>query len=194
MDRDPLDILRNDHRHIDRILCRVLEAVESARTGSGVDARLFGRAAEFLRVFVEGAHFAREQALHAALEEAGLPRSSGLLAQLGEEHAHGREQTKALCALARQVAGGEGSQEGLVDDLEAYARMHRTHTLLEEREVMPLAQRLLKPPQTEALRSQFARIEARFGPLEEAALALELAFGPGRAAATSRVGMGGARR
>ena len=189
---DPLDILRSDHRHIDRILQRVLEEVASARTGGVMDVRLFGRAAEFLRVFVEGAHFAREQALHAALMQAGLPQGSGLLAQLGEEHAHGRAQTKVLCALAQEVMAGRAPRDALLDDLEAYARMHRTHTQLEEREVMPLSQRLLKPAQADALRSQFARIEARFGPLDEAALALELAFGPGKAAA--RAGAFGARR
>lgn len=146
-----------------------------------------------MRLYIEGAHFAREQAMLLAMRGAGLPEDSGLLAQLADEHASGREQTKALCTLAKDFERGEGgddTREALLDGLESYARMHRAHTALEERHLLPLAQRLLKHAEQDALRSQFARVEARFGSLADGAAAVERALegGPPKAARPRRAG------
>ena len=179
MGSEPIDIIRGDHRVIDRLLERVIAAVASARSGGAVDPRAFRKVAEFLRLYVEGAHFAREQAMLLAMRGAGMPEDTGLLAQLFDEHAHGREQTTELCALAKQLerGGGEaGIREALLDGMDAYARMHRAHCAVEERHLLPLAQRLLKNVQQDALRSQFARVEARFGSLADAAAAVERAM------------------
>lgn len=183
---EPLDLLRHEHRQIQRVLARLLREVEQARGGGEVNPALFQRAATFLRLFVEGAHHAREHALHRAMGEHGLPLRSGLLARLAGEHAVGREQTEALVTLAREVAEGRRPSELLLSEVESYVRLHQQHSAIEEGELLPLAQRLLDGDDREKLRTRFARIEARFGPMAEAVELFEAAFPEERLTARAR--------
>lgn len=175
---DAIDLIRHEHRQIMRLLDRMQEAVDAGRRGERVNPVLFRRAAEFLRVFVEGAHHAKEAAMWKELIARGLPQRSGVLAQLAEEHSIGHEHTVALKDLAEKVIAGKAGNDLLFDAAEAYIRLHMAHSAIEESQLMPMAQRLLGVDGLDRLRSAFARIEARYGSLVEAADAVEVAFGP----------------
>lgn len=174
---DALDLIRHEHQQILRIIDLLEAAIADGRAKGRVNPSLFQRAADFLRVFVEGAHHAKESALHRELRAHGVSADSGLLRQLSDEHAIGRENTAQLRGLAVAVARREVALEVLLDHAEAYVRLHRLHSQIEDGQLLPLAQRLLGPDAGERLRSSFARVEARYGSLLEAADALEVAFG-----------------
>lgn len=177
-----IELLRHEHRQMERLLDRMAEVAREGRmAGPSADAAaaavFFTRAAEFIQLFIEGAHHAKENALHKEMTAHGLPVRSGVLKQLADEHILGREHSRALQKLAGRVLEGSPEFEALLDDAEGYIRLHRAHTQMEDSHLLPLAQRIIGADGLERLRSRFAEIEARYGPLSRAADAVEVIFG-----------------
>jgi len=173
---DAIDILLNEHRHIERIMDVLECAVEHGRGGGSVSPVLFERTAHFLLAFVDGSHSAKEDEVFQALTARGLPPGAGVLVALSGQHALGRELAEELREVARAVTRGEKEAEELYTLAERYVRLHRGHTEVEEGRFFPLVRRLLPVDVMERVRAKFARIEAAHGSLAEAADALELAF------------------
>ncbi|WP_375771912.1 hemerythrin domain-containing protein [Archangium gephyra] len=173
---DAIDILVNEHRHIERVMDVLERAVEYGRGGGDVSPVLFERAAHFLRTYVDGSHDAKEDEVFQAIISRGLPSSEGMLAALSAQHAVGRELAAELGAAVRAVTDGVMAREELYALAERYVRLHRGHTEAEEVRFFPMVRRLLSVDVMERVRAKFARIEAAHGPLADAADALELAF------------------
>jgi hemerythrin-like domain-containing protein len=176
MNMDAIDILMNEHRHIERVMDVLERALVHGRSGGEVSPVLFERAAHFLLTFVDGSHDAKEDEVFQALTARGLPPGAGVLAALSGQHALGRELAEELREVARAVTRGEKEAEELYTLADRYVRLHRGHTEVEEGRFFPLVRRLLPVDVMERVRAKFARIEAAHGPLAEAADALELAF------------------
>jgi hemerythrin-like domain-containing protein len=193
MNMDAIDILMNEHRHIERVMDVLAQAVVHGRHRGEVSPVLFERAAHFLLTFVDGSHDAKEDEIFQALTARGLPPGAGVLAALSGQHALGRELAEELREVARAVTRGEKEAEELYTLAERYVRLHRGHTELEESRFFPLVRRLLPVDLMERVRAKFARIEAAHGSLAEAADALELAF-PLQAAPLRRVSGGRAHQ
>ncbi|OJT20944.1 hypothetical protein BO221_29050 [Archangium sp. Cb G35] len=173
---DAIDILMNEHRHIERVMDVLERAVEYGRGGGDVSPVLFERAAQFLVTFVDGSHDAKEDEVFQALSSRGLPPGAGVLAALSGQHALGRELAAELRAAVRAVTEGILLPEEMFAIAERYVRLHRGHTEAEEVRFFPMVRRLLPADVMERVRAKFARIEAAHGPLADAADALELAF------------------
>ncbi|HYO72740.1 MAG TPA: hemerythrin domain-containing protein [Archangium sp.] len=173
---DAIDILVNEHRHIERVMDVLERAVEYGRGGGDVSPVLFERAAHFLVTFVDGSHDAKEDEVFQAITSRGLPPGAGVLAALSGQHALGRELAAELRAAVRSVTQGVMPPEELYAIAERYVRLHRGHTEAEELRFFPMVRRLLPVDVMERVRARFARIEAAHGPLADAADALELAF------------------
>ncbi len=173
---DAIDILLNEHRHIERVMDVLERAVEYGRGGGEVSPVLFERAANFLLTFVDGSHDAKEDEVFQAISARGLSLGEGVMAALSGQHAVGRELAAELRAAVRAVSEGMMRPEELFAIAERYVRLHRGHTEAEEVRFFPMVRRLLSVDVMEQVRTRFARIEAAHGPLADAAEALELAF------------------
>jgi hemerythrin-like domain-containing protein len=187
---NPIELLRAEHRAIQRVLDLVDRAREEAqsRPGAPVHAVLFQRAADFFITWVDGTHQAKEALLYRAMVHGGLPLGGALLDRIEGEHAMGHEMAAEWRAIAtRAVAQGGKDADALLAAARSCVRLLREHSEEEERLVFPVAQRLLAPAVLDSLRSQFARIEATHGSLVDAAQALERTFTPAaREAARTR--------
>ncbi|MFP2930052.1 hemerythrin domain-containing protein [Pyxidicoccus sp. 3LG] len=177
---DALDVLTQDHRHIQAVLDLLARAVARGRTGEFVSASLFLRTANFLLTYVDGGHHAKEMVLFQTMLAHRLPLSAGQLAQVSGQHGTGNEHAVALQRAAEASLRGGADPEPMLRAAEDYLRLHRSHTEAEETQVFPLARRLLPQRVLERVRTRFARIEASHGPLADAAEALERAFAPSR--------------
>ncbi|AEI68911.1 hemerythrin domain-containing protein [Corallococcus macrosporus] len=176
---DALDVLNQEHRHIQRVLEVLERAVAKGRDGEFVSASLFLRAANFFLTFVDGSHHAKEMVLFQTMVAHRLPLAPGLLAQVSGEHGTGSEHAVAmLCAAETMLRGGETDPARMLDAADDWLRLYRGHTSVEEAQVFPLARRLLPTGILDRMRTRFARIEASHGSLAEAAEAMERAFLP----------------
>lgn len=174
---DVIELLLAEHRHIGRILDRLEQECRLVREGAVLRPRLFRRAAFFLSEHVDASHQEKERELFRALAPYGLQTAPASVQRIVHEHESTAEHGVRICQLAERFECGIGDVEELLSAVTAYVRHFREHAREEEAEVFPLARRLLVPQAKELLRSRVAKVQATHLPIEEAAAALERAFG-----------------
>ena len=157
----PTDILRCEHRVIEKVLdCLQVIALEARERGvlDGVAAE---EALLFLRTFADLCHHGKEEErLFPAMVAKGLPRDVGPLAVMVDEHQRGRKLVRRLGtelpAAARGV--GEAVERFVSDAMELIAHLHE-HIAKEDGVLFPLAERMLDARDQEGLLADFDQFE-----------------------------------
>src|ERR1700682_2380657 len=102
-----LDILKEEHRQIEKVLAALRTAVAQARAGKGLDPDWFERAATFLLVFADENHaFKEDEVLWRSLEKYGLLSVEERVLRLLENHLVSGTYAAAIAVLAGDVTGG----------------------------------------------------------------------------------------
>lgn len=141
---DPTAVLREEHRRILAIVA-VLERALAEGPERGLDWQRIEACVRFLRLYADACHHAKEEVeLFPALEEEGIPRDSGPVAALIEEHREGRRLLADMgAALAPARAGDAGALGRLLRAGRAYAGLIRDHIAKEDEGVFEMADRIL---------------------------------------------------
>jgi len=155
----PTEDLMTEHRAIERMLA-ILEAISGRlEEGEATDARHLEQIIEFLQVFGDRCHHAKEEdLLLPAMEDAGVPRE-GLIAALIAEHEESRGHVRGIADGLASLRVGDAGASRIVEHAGAYVRLIRAHIAKEDGELYPLADRVLSDPRQEALEEGFERIE-----------------------------------
>jgi len=155
-----LDVLYDEHRHILRVLDATDHAVAQARAAQSTDPAFFQSLARFIFDYADGAHHAKEEdVLFRALEDFGVPRETGPLHCMVNEHAYGRELRGQLDAAADALAGG--NKASLFDVLDAsarYAALLRSHIQKEDRALYPMAAQFVPAAAFETMLVRYAEV------------------------------------
>lgn len=153
------EVLKQEHRVIERILPVLEEAAGRLAKGSVVDEDVFPKIIDFMRVFADRCHHAKEEAeLFPVLKEAGVDTEGGLIGALMDEHEEAR-------ALVGKLAGLSGSldEEETAAEIDAtvrvYSRLLRMHIEKEDITLFPLVDRTLSQQQQMMLAVRFEDIE-----------------------------------
>jgi hemerythrin-like domain-containing protein len=162
---NPLGLLSDCHRRIERFLNLLLTVVEQAAGGQlSAEARQALETA--LRYFREAAPkhlcdeeeslFPRLRALQTPAAQAAL----SMLETLHEEHETATPAHQEVESLCRQwLAEGslpEPSEQRLRQVLESLKSLYESHIAVEERELFPLAQALLTEPELQSMAAEMA--------------------------------------
>jgi hemerythrin-like domain-containing protein len=152
-----LTALYAEHRSIAAVLWAMEQLVRQQRdAGKRVDPRVFRAMLYYLDVFPEREHHPKEEQLLFARIRARTREGDAVLDELGREHAAGAHAIRELDqALVRLEEGGEAEFPAFAAAVDRFAGAYRQHMLKEERDVMPLAQRVLTS-------ADWAEIEAAF--------------------------------
>jgi len=153
--------LRSEHRAVGRMLDIMDKMAASAREGERLRAEDLHESVEFLRVFVDSCHHAKEeQLLFPAMRAAEVPSADDVLADLLADHVLGREIVVRLASLvARAEAADRSAGAELAQTIEAYTLLLRDHIGREERDCFEPADRALPPDVQHALIEGYERIE-----------------------------------
>jgi len=157
------DILKSEHRGIERMLDVVERAAERLQQGEPVPPALFAQAGEFFAHFADRCHHGKEEAhLFPALQRRGVPSAGGPIGQMLAEHDQGRAYVRTLREEARRHAEGTLADPGeLVAAAHGYVTLLRAHIRKEDGVLFPLADRLLAPEEQAALVEAFDRVESQ---------------------------------
>jgi hemerythrin-like domain-containing protein len=153
----PTGILMSEHRVIEKALACLERMADGFEAAGALNAEVAGDALEFLRTFADRCHHGKEEAnLFPAMESKGLPVEVGPTAVMREEHRAGRGHVRDMGdALAR------GSVPGFVGAARAYVELLREHIQKEDQVLFPMADKMLAPPEQDALLAAFERVEDR---------------------------------
>jgi hemerythrin-like domain-containing protein len=154
------DVLKNEHRGIERMLAIVDAAAAKVQRGEDIPANVFERAIDFARGFTDKCHHAKEERhLFPALEERGIPRQGPIGVMLAE-HAEGRRHIVALArALEGYRQGDNTARTKVAESSEAYTALLRSHILKEDNVLFPMADSRLSEADQKELAERFEQVE-----------------------------------
>lgn len=139
-------ILRNDQELIDRFLAVFGLGAVSAAQNKPVQPGFFIYGSSFIKEFIEGNYFKKEEVLLKTLEENGLASDSGQLQRMLEDIANSKELSAELLAAARQwQAGDMDGRNGIVWAASSYTSVLKQHIDRSRSIIFPLAEQLIPP-------------------------------------------------
>ena len=156
------DELKKEHEGI-KLMLRVLQAVAGkVNLGDRVNPEHIDGILEFLSIFVDKCHHAKEEKhLFAAMHAHGMPMTSGPLAVMLREHEQGRAHVRAIAeAAGRTGIPTAASARKVKNELSAYAALLRGHIDKEDKVLYPMADSLLTADEQNALTQAFERVES----------------------------------
>ncbi len=116
-------MLEEEHHVILKVLTRMAMVADDLDRGKAVEPAILQEFLEFFRVFVEQAHYEKEEAaLFAVLKKNGVPASEQPLAVLRKEHATGRGLSAKLAhSVSVYLSAGGAGRESLAKALHRIA-------------------------------------------------------------------------
>lgn len=140
-----LRILRDEHRTLAAVLHGLLHVVRDIRAGrASADFELLGAMLYYIDTFPERFHHPKEDAHLFRILRLRCPQARSILDRLEDEHRAGHRKLRQLAhALHRYQNGGPDEFYAFDAMAEAYSAFEFEHMRVEERELMPLAERYL---------------------------------------------------
>ena len=163
---DAIEIIRQEHRNIDRVLAALQDAVDGLSAAEPKpDLEPLFSIVYYIRVFPDRLHHPKEEEFLFKALRRRSPQSAATLDELERQHDSARtlidELDRALKDADRDWPDGLAA---LREAAETYITFQREHIGLEEREVMPRARECLKPADWGAIDRAFAsNLDPLFG-------------------------------
>lgn len=153
------EVLKQEHRVIERMLPVLEEAAGRLDHGRNVDKDIFPLILDFMRVFADRCHHAKEEAeLFPFLEKSGVDAEGGLIGALKDEHEEARTLVKDLAAAVDNIGEEEAAAE--IDAIaRIYCKLLRMHIEKEDITLFPLTDRVLSARQQMQLAVVFEDVE-----------------------------------
>lgn len=159
----PTEVLSNEHRLILTVLDRVEEAAERLDDGEAVSPEFFLDAAEFIAGFADKCHHGKEEdILFVALTTKHMPRDSGPVAVMLQEHDEGRRYTAGMQSAAERMKAGDASAaDDIVHNALNYVQLLRQHIFKEDNVLFPMAEQVIPVDDMQKVSEQFQQIVAQ---------------------------------
>ncbi len=157
----PTEQLIQEHTAIGVMLGILDKACARIEAGEGISIADLRRMLEFLKVFADGCHHAKEEGyLFPALERAGIPREHGPIGVMLSEHDLARNHVLRMENSLNALANGEKqAQAEFVQHARSYAHLLAMHIEKENRVLFPMADERLSPDVQASLIEDFERLE-----------------------------------
>ncbi len=161
----PTEILKEEHRIIEKVLDAINNEVARLREGGAFIPAFFETAVDFIRNFADGAHHAKEEdQLFPLLERLGVPKEEGPVGCMLKEHEQGRQYVRNIVAALEQAVAGqtEAAAQAATENAAGYAALLRDHIYKEDNILYPLGDSLMKQEDQAELTTVFDRIEREY--------------------------------
>jgi len=169
----PVELLKAEHRAILRVVVVLEQLIGGDDAASPLDTDALGKCVEFLRLFADAFHHAKEEdLLFPTLERCGIPRDHGPIGVMLQEHSMARELTRAMADGLDACQAGQADAETAVRRAAAqYIELLRQHIFKEDNILYPMGDRVMTDEDQSTLCSQFCEVGCRkFGGKQAAEL------------------------
>ena len=140
-----IDVLKDEHRAIERMLAVMEAAAQRLEAGERVRAGLLREAVDFVRNFADKNHHGKEEDnLFPRLEERGVPKDGGPLGMMLHEHDLGRGFIQAIeGAIEGYESGDEAAAQVIAANIRGYTQLLTEHIWKEENVLFQMADQAL---------------------------------------------------
>jgi hemerythrin-like domain-containing protein len=157
----PTEILKAEHRVIERVLASLEVLTTKALKAGKLEADAAAHAVDFFRNFADRCHHGKEEAkLFPALEAKGFSPEDGPTAVMRAEHEQGRAYVRVLAESL--AAAGQGDAQALkrfAQAAQGYVDLLRQHIQKEDHCLFAMADSALSADEQLSLLEAFERIE-----------------------------------
>lgn len=174
---NPTDILKDEHRVIERVLHCIEILAERATDGGTLDGQLASEALDFFSGFADRWHHAKEEELlFPLLEDKGFSADAGPTAVMRQEHAMNRNYVKAMQGVVKAASNGDPSAISVfATQAHEYASLLRQHIEKEDHCLFPMAANVLSSDENGRLLDAFREAEENKIGVDEQVRLLRLA-------------------
>lgn len=155
------EALKHEHEAV-KLMMRIMEAISARiRSGQKVPCQDLDNMTDFLRVFVDHCHHAKEEEIFfPVLEKAGIPQNGGPIGVMLAEHEQGREYTRNISRtlINFEAADNSGAME-LSKNMKTYIELLDEHILKENDVLFQMADKVLTEEVQEKLYERFEELE-----------------------------------
>jgi hemerythrin-like domain-containing protein len=157
----PTQELSHEHEAI-KVMLRIMgKACDKIEAGKAVDPDHLDQMVEFVQVFADKCHHAKEEdRLFPAMADAGVPVQGGPIGVMLLEHNKGREYVRAVkAAVPGYRAKDKAATQKIMVNARGYAALLGPHIDKEDHILYPMADQVLSEAKQKELEKEFARIE-----------------------------------
>ena len=157
----PTEILKQEHRAIERMLNVLERAADRVAKGVNVPSQTFRNAIRFIQQFADKCHHGKEEdLLFPAMERRGFPRHAGPLAVMLNEHEAGRAHVRALVnAVELYEKNDPSSISQITEHAYGFASLLREHIMKEDNVLFVMAEQNLTAIDQNKLLADFHSLE-----------------------------------
>jgi hemerythrin-like domain-containing protein len=157
----PTAELSQEHQAILRMIKILGHIADRLDSGKVVDLDDLDRSVEFIRIFADKCHHAKEEGhLFPEMERAGIPRDRGPIGVMLAEHVRGREYVATMAGAVTDVRKGDRkAAAAFAAAARGYGELLTQHIQKEDQILYPMADARLSNGQQESLRACFQDVE-----------------------------------
>lgn len=157
----PTEILMEEHKVIERVLTALEKAVSRLSRGEEVYQRFFSGTSTLINGFNDSYHHRKEErVLVPALVAYGLPRDTGPVGMMLQEHEEGRRLAQRLYqVIERFQAGDSNTRDQVVLSALGYISLLRRHMQNEESNLFPMVEKIIPADRQQQIIEAFERFE-----------------------------------
>lgn len=168
---NPIDTLVKEHEAILKVVDALGQEGIAIAEGKKFDGANVRRMLDFVRGFAYTCHCAKEeQCLFRTMERHGMPMDAGPIAVMLHEHNLSRKAISSIIyALPMAERGDRAQAMILANAIKTYAKLTRSYIQLENNVLFPMARRMLKDEDVQALEKDFQGVDfAKIGEADHA--------------------------
>lgn len=154
-------VLKEEHGGVKIMLGILGKVCDRLKAGAAVPPADLDRILEFLRVFVDRCHHAKEEDfLFPAMERAGVGREGGPIGEMLSEHERGRKHVRGMGEAAEGCKRGDrDAAKRFVLEARGYIDLLLEHIEKEDGILYPMADEMLGEDADQTLVKNFDRVE-----------------------------------
>lgn len=153
--------LKDDHEKI-KVMLLIMEKINRQLvSGKKLDVEQYERIIDFIKVFADQGHHAKEEdLLFPAMESKGFSHDNGPVAVMLDEHRIGRDHIKALGdAVAQYKSGNTEVTENIIAHSGDYVALLRNHIDKEDNILFTMADKVVSETEQEKLFETFEKLK-----------------------------------
>lgn len=159
----PTAELSHEHRAILTMIRILGKMADRLDAGTPVDPDDLERSVQFIRVFADKCHHAKEEGyLFPEMEKAGIPRDRGPIGVMLSEHEEGRKHVAAMAGAIPGIRKADRKAAAIfASAARGYGELLTQHIFKEDHVLFPMADARLSPDQQSSLEACFADVEEK---------------------------------
>ncbi len=156
----PTEILKNEHRVIERMLSVLENLYKRAESGERINIEHAEKMIEFFKLFADKCHHGKEEnMLFPEMEKAGVPKEGGPIGVMLFEHTQGRNFIKGMAEAVEEIKKGKDEKFKFIENAKGYINLLKDHIYKEDNILFNMADMHLSHEVQSGLLEKFEKFE-----------------------------------